>query len=239
MAGWPGGAVGATSSPFMGGAATGAVSADAPQRLLVSRLLVRPGRKGGGTTVVFRLRGPMLLRVTVVRVFPTCDVLGAFRVRGRAGVNRVPFRGRFRGRPLSNGTYRLVVSAPGMRTAEATIVVARRKMSIGKLREARSANACVPVLPVGFDSAAAPLPVSEGSGGASGNDGVGGGIVSAAKGAVKESGALAGRAKDALKDPAPLSLLTLVLVGALTLMAAALGAFVLFNVQRLRQRSYR
>jgi hypothetical protein len=183
----------------------------------------------------------MLLRVTVVRVFPTCEVLGRFRVRGRVGVNRVPFRGRMHGRPLPNGTYRLLVGAPRLQPAEATIVISRGRVSAGKLRKARRANACVPVLPVGFNSGGSSFltsGVTEGGGG-SGTGGVASGIVSAAKGAVKEGGALAGRAKDAVEDPAPLGTLALVVIGLLTLTAAALGALLLVNVYRLRDRLYR
>jgi hypothetical protein len=165
--------------------------------------------------VVFSLRHPMLLRVTVVRVYPTCDVVGTFRVRGRAGVNRVPFRGRLHGRPLASGTYRLLIGARRLPSAEATIVVARGKVSARHLRKARRANACVPVLPIGFNSAAPsfPTPTSGASGGPPSNEGIATAIVSAAKGAVKRGKALLGRTEQALEDPAPLSTFVLVLVG--------------------------
>jgi hypothetical protein len=181
----------------------------------------------------------MLLRVTVVRVFPTCDVLGTFRVRGRAGVNRVPFHGRLHGRPLPTGTYRLVIGARRVQPLEATIVVARGKVNAGKLRKARRANACVPVLPIGFDSAAPSFGTSGAAGGGPSSGGLGSAIVSGAKGAVKQGKSLVGGAKEALEDPAALSTLVLVAIGLLTLIAAALGAFVLGNIYRLRERFYR
>jgi hypothetical protein len=181
----------------------------------------------------------MLLRVTVVRVFPTCDVLGTFRVRGRAGVNRVPFHGRLHGRPLPTGSYRLVIRARRVQPLEATIVVARGKVSAGKLRKARRANACVPVLPIGFDSAAPSFGTTGATDGGTGNDGAEAAVVSAAKGAVKKGKSLVRGAKEALEDPAPLSALALVVIGLLTLIAAALGAVVLGNIYRLRERLYR
>lgn len=189
--------------------------------------------------VVFRLRRPMLLRVTVVRVYPTCDVVGTFRVHGRKGVNRVPFRGRLHGRPLASGTYRLLIGARRLPSAEATIVVARGKVSAGHLRKARRANACVPVLPIGFNSAVLTLPTSGVSAGPPSSEGVATAIVSAAKGAVKRGKALLGRTEQTLEDPAPLSAFVLLLVGMLTLAAAALGALLLVEVYKARDRLYR
>jgi hypothetical protein len=225
--------------PFFG-SPTAAVSPSAkgPRQLSVSNAVVRPDRKGGGTVVVFTLHRSMLLRVTVVRVFPTCEVLGTFRVRGRPGVNRMPFRGRLQGRPLASGTYRLLIGARSRPSAEATVVVARGKVSAGKLRKARRANACVPVLPIGFNSPAPSLPVSGAAGGGSGTDGIATSIVSAAKGVVKKGKALAHGAKEVLADP-PLSTAALVVVGMLTLMAAALGGVLLLSLYRQRERLYR
>ena len=178
----------------------------------------------------------MLLRLTIFRVHPTCEVVGSLRVRGRAGVNRVPFRGRVGGRPLSAGTYRLLIGARvAQPTAEATIVVARGRVSPARLRKARQANACVPV--VGFDPAT-PYLASITSGGAKGGGGSSP-VVLAGKGVVKKGASLATRAKGAIQDPELLSSGFLVLVGLLTLAAAGLGAFVLVNVYRLRERLLR
>jgi hypothetical protein len=213
-----------------------APGAKGPQRVIVSRSIVRPGRKGGGTTVVFRLRRPLLLRLRIVRVFPTCEVVGSFRVRGKAGVNRVPFRGRIHGRPLPSGTYRLVIGAAhAPPTAEATIVVARGHVSKARLRKARRANVCVPVF--GFDPSTPDQFVS-GAGTASG----GGGdnpLVGAAKGVTRKGKSLATRAKEAIQDPNPLSSGFLLLVGLLTLVVAGIGGFVLLNLYRLRERMLR
>jgi hypothetical protein len=218
--------------------ATGAAepSANSPKSLRVLSALVRPGRKNGGTIIVFKLRRPTLLTVTVVRVHPKCEVVGSFRVRGRAGVNRVPFRGRLRGRPLPNGTYRLLIGA----RAEATIVIARRKMSPAKLRKARSARACVPAF--GFDWAAPSLLYSGPSGGAAGETSEKASavpLVSAAKGAVKKGKALADRAKQALEDSGPKSALFLIAVAMFTLTVASLGLLLAVNVYRWSERLYR
>jgi hypothetical protein len=219
--------------------ATGAAApaANSPKSLRVSRALVRPGRKDGGTIIIFRLRRSTLLTVTVVRVYPQCEVVGSFRVRGRAGINRIPFRGRLHGRPLANGTYRLLIGA----RAEATIVIARRKLSAAKLRKARSASACVPVF--GFDWAAPSFLYSDPPGGAVGEQGEQGSaapLVGAAKGAVKQGKALTDRAKQALEDSGPTSTLFLIAVAMFTVTAAALGLLLAVNLNRLRrERLYR
>jgi hypothetical protein len=84
-----------------------------------------------------------VLRFTVVRVYPTCERIGSFRVRAHAGVNRVKFRGRLQGRPLAEGTYRLLVRGRGARVdAAVRLVVVREPLSPGELRRARNANVC-------------------------------------------------------------------------------------------------
>jgi hypothetical protein len=110
-----------------------------------TRPTVRPDRKDGATTIVFRLAKPAVVRFTVVRVYPTCERVGAFRVRAHAGVNRVKFRGRLRGRPLAEGTYRLLVRARGAGEDAAAlkiVVVYGAPLSVKELREARNANVC-------------------------------------------------------------------------------------------------
>jgi hypothetical protein len=231
---------GALSSPFLA-AGTAAPSANSPRRLALSRPLVVPGRKNGGTIVIFRLRRPMMVELTVVRVFPTCEVIGSVHVRGRAGINRIPFRGRVHGKRLSYGTYRLLVGGRlAQPTAMTTIVVARGKVGGAKLRKARRANACVPT--IGFDWAA-PDPYSTnvtGAGTGSGGDkGLSDPVVSAAKGAVKKGKALVGGAKDVIEDAAPTTTAFLVLVGLLTLTTAVFGALLVVNVMRWRERLFR
>jgi hypothetical protein len=222
-----------------------APSANSPRSLQVSRVLVRPGHKGGGTVVVFKLRRSVLLRVTVLRVFPTCEVVGSFRVRGRAGVNRVPFRGRLRGRPLRSGTYRLLIAAGSARNrAEATVVIAHGKVSGAKLRKARSANACAPA--IGFDWTAPGLLFSDSPGGGTGagekggkgEKGIAAPLLGAVKGAVSEGEQLAGRAREALEEPT--STLLLVAVAMFTLTIASIGLLLAVNLLRWRdERLYR
>jgi hypothetical protein len=77
------------------------------------------------------------------------------------------------------------------------------------------------------------------SGGGSSEEGIATAIVSAAKGAVKEGKALAGRTKQALEDPEPVSALVLVVIGLLTLMVAGLGALLLVDLYKQRERLYR
>jgi hypothetical protein len=206
----------------------------------LSRPLVLLGRKNGGTIVIFRLRRPMMLKLTVVRVFPTCEVIGSARVRGRAGINRLPFRGRVHGKRLSSGTYRLLIGGHRARpTAVTTIVVAHGKVSATRLRKARRANACVPT--IGFDwSAPDPYANVTGAGtGGGGDKGISDPVVSVAKGVVKKGKALAGRTKEALEDAAPTTTAFLVLVGLLTLTTAAFGALLVVNVMRWRERLFR
>ena len=95
--------------------------------------------------LLFKLSRPAVVRFTVVRVSPSCERVGSFRVRAHAGVNRVRFRGRLRGKPLAEGTYRLVVRArgAGADAAAVTIVVDRgRPLGPAELRAARDANVC-------------------------------------------------------------------------------------------------
>lgn len=106
---------------------------------------MRPDSKNGATTIVFRLAKASVVRFTVVRVYPTCERVGVFYVRAHTGVNRVKFRGRLKGRPLEEGTYRLLVRArgAGKDAAALTLVVVRGKpLSVKELREARAANVC-------------------------------------------------------------------------------------------------
>jgi hypothetical protein len=235
---WSGGTAGTLSSQFM--AVGTAASANSPRRLALSRPLVLPGRKNGGTVLIFELRRPMVLQLTVVKVFPTCKVMGSVLVRGRAGINRIPFRGRVHGRRLSYGTYRLLIGGRRAQpTAVTTIVVARGKVSGAKLRKARRANACVPT--IGFNWAA-PDPYSNvtGTGTGGGDDkGISDPVVSVAKGVVKKGKSLAGGAKDAIQDAAPTTRAFLVLVGLLTLTTATFGALLVINVMRWRERLFR
>ena len=76
-------------------------------------------------------------------------MVGKFRVVGRAGLNRVRFRGRIGRRVLRAGTYR--VTARTLRPRGATpvrvhlVIVGKPNPLPGELAAARAANACAPV----------------------------------------------------------------------------------------------
>lgn len=206
-----------------------------------SRGVVRPGRKGGGTTLIFRLSRPAVLRITIVRVYPSCKRLGTFTVRARSGVNRVRFRGRFRGRALSEGGYRLVIRARGATrdAAAVPIVVARGKITKAQIRKARTATVCsgpIAQLASGSTDSSAVAARDDGNGSS-------GGLVAAVKDRVKApfvdaAGAIGGAAKGLSKDVAdaasPLSdPFVITLIGFLALASALLGGLVLAHLVRV------
>ena len=206
-----------------------------------SRGVVRPGRKGGGTTLIFRLSEPTVLRVTIVRVYPSCKRLGTFTVRAHSGVNRVRFRGRFRGRALPEGGYRLVIRARGATrdAAAVPIVVARGTITKEQIRKASSASVCSgPIAQLATAS-------TDLSAAAAGDDGKGsgGGIVGAVKNRVKmpfeEAAGVVGAAAKGLSDgvtdaAGPLSdPFVITLIGFLALASAVLGGLVLAHLARV------
>jgi hypothetical protein len=73
--------------------------------------------------LVFRLRHGGRVRFTVVEVFPLCQVVGHFTVRGHAGVNRFRFNGRVHGKPLPGGTYQIGLRARRGRLLRVTIAI--------------------------------------------------------------------------------------------------------------------
>jgi hypothetical protein len=73
--------------------------------------------------LVFRLRHAGRVRFTVVEVFPLCQVVGHFTVRGHAGVNRFRFNGRIHGKPLPGGTYQIGLRARSGRLLRVTIAI--------------------------------------------------------------------------------------------------------------------
>jgi hypothetical protein len=206
-----------------------------------TRTVVRPGRRNGGTTLVFKLLRPALLRFTIVRVYPTCERVGSFAVRGRPGVNRVPFRGRLRGRPLPDGTYRLRVRPKGARAdvAVVTVVIVNgKRMTTAELSKARHASVC----------RSAEIAVGRGTSG----DAVGGGsdqntggsktVLERAKARITDTaeafsanvrripGRLGAAADDPLSDP-----FVLIIIGLLTLSTATLGTLLLAQLVRMRE----
>ena len=218
-----------------------------PGRLRAERWVVRPGRKNGGAVVVFELPRAALLRVTVRRVFPSCKVMGSFRVRARAGVNRLRFSGRLRGRPLPPGTYRLLLRVRGARAdaAAVTIVVVRGKSSTSRLRKARRAAVCGGAATAASESSTSidpPAGRSNEGGGSSVKTRISVPVANAANALTDGAKALGTRFKRSLEDEGPQSPLFLLVVGLLTLAVAALGAFVLLRIVRyadLRDRYYR
>lgn len=200
----------------------------------VSKAVVRPGRKNGGTTLVFTLSRRTPIRFTIVRVYPSCERVGTFRVRAHAGVNRIRFRSRFRGRPLAEGTYRLLVHARARDTA-VTIVVARGQLTPAELRRARSANACSVAEAREIEAA-----VGIGVGGSSDPAATGKAkrvsviaqVVGAAKGVTTKAQALSSRIVRAVEDEPFSDPFVRVILGLLTLSSAVLGALVLFRLSR-------
>ncbi len=192
--------------------------------------------KNGGTTLIFRLSRPAVLRITIVRVYPSCERIGSFKVRAHAGVNRIRFRGRFRGRALPAGGYRLVVRARGAERDAATIpiVIARGKTSPAALREARTGSACTePVADLGV--------VSPPAGDQPGSNG--GRLEAVEKPVAGVAGAVAGAAKsvlDGVRDPVARAIddspfddpFVLTIIGLLLLTIAFLGTLLLAQVVR-------
>ncbi len=99
------------------------------------------------TTFVFHLSRAGIVELVLTRLAPDCRVVGKFRVAGRAGLNRVRFRGRIGRRVLRPGTYR--VTARTLRPRGATpvrvhlVIVGKPNPLPGELAAARAANACV------------------------------------------------------------------------------------------------
>jgi hypothetical protein len=72
--------------------------------------------------LTFRLPRRSLVVFEVRQLAPVCRTVGVFRVRGRAGANRVRFAGRVRGRLLAPGTYELRARGlPGVRVRIAVL----------------------------------------------------------------------------------------------------------------------
>lgn len=194
-----------------------------------SKWVVRPGRRQGGTTLVFTLRQREIVRFTVVRVYPSCERIGSFSVRAHAGVNRVRFRGRLGGRRLAEGTYRLVAQARGQETAAATvtIVIVRGKTSSAELRRARLANACSASEAHEIDAAIGAAPI-----GKSNDDpavktkGIAEPFVGAAKAVVKKAKAVPGVIGAGVEDYYS-DTVVLLIVGVLLFTIVLLGTLVI------------
>jgi hypothetical protein len=207
-----------------------------------SRNVVRPGRRDGGTTLIFRLSKPAVLRITVVRVYPSCARLGSFVVRAHSGVNRVRFRGRLRGRALPVGGYRLVIRARGATrdAAAVPIVVARGKITKEQIRDARSASACggpvAQLASASTDPSAVGAPYEDNSGGgvlASVNKGVKAPFVEAAGAVARGAKGLSDRLNGAAPDDPFNDPFVMTVLGLLALASALLGGLVLAHLARV------
>ena len=99
------------------------------------------------TTFVFHLSRAAIVELVLTRLAPDCRVVGKFRVAGRAGLNRVRFRGRIGRRVLRAGTYRVTARTLGPRGAAPVrvhlVIVGKPNPRRGELAAARAANACV------------------------------------------------------------------------------------------------
>jgi hypothetical protein len=82
-----------------------------PVRASRTRFSTRGPRSRRGTVVTVHLRAPATVVFSVRGPSPSCSVAGSKAVHGRRGVNRVRLTGRFDGRPLAPGTYRIDVIA--------------------------------------------------------------------------------------------------------------------------------
>ena len=93
--------------------------------------------------LVVRLRHGGRVRFTVVEVFPLCQVVGHFTVRGHAGVNRFRFNGRVRGKPLPSGTYQIGLRVRRGRLLRVTIAIFDSAVSSPSLvAVAKKRNVC-------------------------------------------------------------------------------------------------
>jgi hypothetical protein len=191
---------------------------------------VRPGQKNGGTTLVVALTRRALLRITIVRVYPSCKRVGSFSMRGDRGVNRVRFNGRFRGRPLPEGTYRLLVQARGQESAAVavTIVVVRGQASLAVLRRARSANSCSLAEAREIETA-----LGAGASGPNENSSLPAVAETGKEALVRVVGAVQGVMKKATSESNPFTDPILFAVGLLTLVSACLGAFTLLRGSKI------
>src|SRR5918999_1679284 len=92
------------------------------------------------TFLVFRLSRAGIVELVFMRVAPDCRVVGKLRIRGRAGLNRVRFRGQIGRRLLRPGTYRVTARSAAVRVA--VVIVGRPNPSRAEIARARAENAC-------------------------------------------------------------------------------------------------
>jgi len=95
------------------------------------------------TTLTFRLPEGARVVFTVMQVSPVCRLAGTFTVRGHPGLNKVPFKGRLRGRQLPSGTYRISARTRGGTVLRVTVVIVESGIpSPTELETAKRSNVC-------------------------------------------------------------------------------------------------
>jgi hypothetical protein len=92
-----------------------------------------------------------VVKFVIFQVSPECRRVGRFRVHGRAGRNRVPFKGRIGRKVLSPGTYRIQARAGRHRVVDARLVIVSRR-NAGEIESARSADLCASTSGAGASS---------------------------------------------------------------------------------------
>ena len=111
----------------------------APKRQWITRTGPGSQRK---TTIKVVLSRPAVVVLQVVRIAPDCAAAGTFRIKGRAGANTIPFRGRVRGRALSPGTYRIRAFVRGRTVAQTKVVIFVDRPLPAEVAAARASNTC-------------------------------------------------------------------------------------------------
>lgn len=131
--------------PTAGGSERAATSSLRYRSLRASRPAVKnvgPRRTRRATIVTFSLPRAAIVRFQLRREAPDCTVIGTFRVRAHAGVNRIRFTGRLGNRVLRPGTYALrAVAVRGKRLVSlgrVAIVVVPRDENTRRARPAPS-----------------------------------------------------------------------------------------------------
>lgn len=92
-------------------------------RLRASPRRFKAGSKRRGTRITFRLTDPARVVFVVRGPAPSCQVVGRFSVRGRAGLNRIRFKGRVGRQTLGPGTYSITAHPAGNEQQARRIVV--------------------------------------------------------------------------------------------------------------------
>jgi hypothetical protein len=96
--------------------------------------------------LLFRLSRPAIVELVFTRLAPDCRVVGRLRVAGRAGLNRLRFRGRIGRRVLTPGTYRVTARTLHPRGVTRMqvrlVIVGEPNPAPGQIAAARAANAC-------------------------------------------------------------------------------------------------